>query len=137
MGYFLSKSNPRVYKLQEALGYYRGLPNVCWTICKNATSGDIIFIGQSGSEAGIYAKAIVASTPSFQEPDDKFWINRKDAIKPMWMAPLSYFVIHRLPVLERSLKMVPELTAVVKWLHSQGGTRHLNDAEGEALLRFI
>ena len=120
MSYYLSKSNPRVYKLQEALIHYRGLPDVYWTICKDAEIGDIIFIGQSGSEAGIYAKAIVASIPSLQEPDDKFWVNIKDTKEPMWMAHLSTLVIHRHPVLERILKTVPLLTAVVKWLHSQG-----------------
>jgi hypothetical protein len=137
MRYYLAKSNPDVYKLREALDYYRSVTDVSWTICKDAKPSDILFIGLSGEKAGIYAKAIVAGNPTFEELDDDFFINLKGARKLAWVARLWGLVPMKHPILEHHLKAFPVLERVAKWLHCQGKARHLSDEEGKALLRFI
>lgn len=138
MGYYLTKSNPDRYRLQDALSYYRSVSDVSWTICKDAEPGDILFIGQSGEQAGIYTRAIVASTTTFEAPDDHpFFVNPEDARKLAWMAPLESLDLIEHPVLERRLKAILVLERVAKWLHLQGAVRRLTDEEGEAIDRLI
>lgn len=137
MSYHLTKSNPSIYRLREALDYYRGVGDVSWTICKNAKPGDILFIGQSGEEAGIYAKAIVADYPTEENVDDNFWVDPGGAGVRAWMAPIEGLVPMKYPVLEPLLRKFPDLERVVKWLHRQGKACYLDDEEGEALLRFV
>jgi len=141
MRYYLAKSNPNVYQIREALDYYRSVADVSWTICKDAKPGDILFIGQSGKEAGIYAKAIVTGD-TFKAPYDfHFWLDPEEARKSAWFAPLESLVLMKHPILETALETAsrafPELKRVVKWLHSQGKVRLLSDEEGKALLRFV
>jgi len=138
MSYYLTKSNPNIYKLQDALNFYRGIPDVNWTTCKDAKPGDILFIGQAGEEAGIYARAIIASTTTFEAPEDHpFFVNPKDARKLAWMAPLEPFENLRHPILEPNLLAIPELKRIAKWLHLQGAVCHLSDEEGEAIDKLI
>ena len=138
MSYYLTKSNPNVYKLQDALNYYRNVADVSWTICKDAELGDILFIGQSGEEAGIYAKAIVADYACFEAPDDpRFWVNPEGARKAAWMAPLESLNLIEPPILEENLRATPKLGWVVEWLHRQGKACHLTDEKGEAIDRLI
>jgi len=137
MSYYLTKSNPKIYKLREALDYYRGIADISWTICKNAEPGDFLFIGQSGEEAGIYAKAIVADYTTFKELNDDFFIIPASVRKVAWVAPIEGLTPMRHPILESYLLAFPALEKVAKWLHCQGTTHHLSDEEGEALLRFV
>ena len=140
MSYYLTKSNPQVYKLREALSYYRSTPDidVYWTTPKYAEPGDILFIGQSGEKAGIYAKTIVASSPTREELDDKFWVNPEEvAGKLVYAAAIESLALMRTPILEPLLGRFSELERVAKWLHLQGAVLYLTDEEGEALLRFV
>jgi len=137
MSYYLTKSNPNVYKLRDALNFYRGISDVSWTTCKDAEPGDILFIGQSGEEAGIYARAIVASTTTLEAPDDNFFVNPEDARKLAWMATLEPFENLKHPLLEHNLKAILILERVVKLLHLQGTAYHLTEEEGEAIDRLI
>ena len=138
MSYYLTKSNPNVYKLRDALNSYRGMSDISWTTCKHAKPSDILFIGQSGEEAGIYARAIVASTTTFEAPDDHpFFVNPEDARKLAWMAPLEPFENLKHPILEHNLKAILILERVVKLLHLQGAAYHLTEEEGEAIDRLI
>ncbi|MCH8864892.1 MAG: hypothetical protein IIB13_05980, partial [Chloroflexi bacterium] len=92
----------------------------------------------SGKEAGIYARAIVASTTTFEAPDDHpFFVNHEDARKLAWMAPLEPFENLKHPILEHNLKAILILERVVKLLHLQGAAYHLTEEEGEALDKLI
>jgi len=137
MSYHLTKSNPNIYKLREALDYFRSVADVSWTICKDAKDGDILFIGQSGKEAGIYAKAFVADCATFEEPNDDFFIDLTGARKRAHVAPIESLALMKHPILEHHLKAFPTLERVAKWLHCEGKCCHLSDEEGEALLRFV
>ena len=138
MSYYLTKSNPNVYKLRDALDFYQGMSDISWTTCKHAKPGDILFIGQAGEEAGIYARAIVASTTILEAPDDHpFFVNPEDARKLAWMAPLEPFENLKHPILEYNLKAILILERIAKWLHLQGAACHLTDEEGEAIDRLI
>jgi len=131
------KSNPSIYRLREALDYYRSVAGVSWTICKNAEPGDILFVGQSGEEAGIYAKAIVADHATPEEVNDDFWVDPAGTRVSAWMAPIEGLTPMRHPLLESYLRAFPVLERAARWLHCQGKARHLSDEEGEASLRFI
>ncbi len=49
MSYYLTKSNPNVYRLQDALNFYHNeLGEMSWTVVKQAKRGDTLYIGQSG-----------------------------------------------------------------------------------------
>ena len=138
MKYCLTKSNPQVYKLRDALVYYRSHPDIepHWTICKHAEPGDILFIGKSGESAGIYAKAIVASTTEKEELGDKFWVNPEEvAGKLVYAAAIESLAPMRAS--EPLLRRFSELERVAEWLRSQGAVLYLTDEEGEALLRFV
>ncbi len=139
MSYYLTKSNPNVYKLQDAVNFYRGMSDVSWTTCKDAEPSDILFIGQSGEEAGIYARAIVASTTTLEAPNDNFFVNPEDARKLAlaWMAPLEPFENLKHPILEHNLKAILILERVVKLLHLRRTAYHLTEEEGEAIDRLI
>ena len=142
MSYYLTKSNPNVYKLRDALTFYRGMSDVSWTTCKPAKPGDILFIGQSGEEAGIYAREIVASTTTFEAPLEEpdhlpFFVNPEDARKLAWMALLEPFENLKHPILEHNLKAILILERVAKLLHIQGAAYHLTEEGGEAIDRLI
>ena len=138
MKYYLTKSNPRVYKLREALTYYRSHPEIelYWTVPKHVNSGDILFIGQSGKDAGIYAVAIIASIPTLEALGDDFFVD-PDIRITAWVARIESLTEKPHPALELSLKAFPILVRVAKWLRSQGAVRYLTDEEGEAIVRFV
>ena len=142
MSYYLTKSNPNVYKLRDALDSYRGMSDISWTTCKHAKPGDILFIGQSGEEAGIYAREIVASTTTFEAPLEEpdhlpFVVNPEDVSKLAWMALLEPFENLKHPILEHNLKAILILERIAKWLHLQGAVRRLTEEQGEAIDRLI
>jgi len=139
ISYHLAKSNPNTYKLREALDYYHSDLDISWTICKDAKDGDILFIGQSGKAAGIYAKACVVADATLEEVelDDDFFIDLAGARKRAHIAPIESLALMKHPILEHHLKAFPTLERVAKWLHCEGKCCHLSDEEGEALLRFV
>ncbi len=80
MKYYLTKSNPNVWKTQEYLkGLGTNVPDWWSDVCKDAEPRDPLFIGVSGENAGIYGKATIISCPCFDTPDLEFYINPQDA----------------------------------------------------------
>ncbi len=134
MEYYLTKSNPNTFRLKDYLATHP--TDSRWTICKNAKAGDTLYIGLSGSEAGIYAKATVTLKPIFAGEDSDFWVSPEEAAKQRWRTDIEISQI-RSPILERNLITIPELKRVAKWLHLQGGACHLTEKEAEALDRLI
>ncbi|MCL0094918.1 EVE domain-containing protein [Dehalococcoidales bacterium] len=82
MNYYLTKSNPNTFRLQDYLQVISPTEESRWTVCKDATPGDTLFIGLAGKEAGIYARATITSDPIFRGDDPDFWIDPKEAAKP-------------------------------------------------------
>jgi hypothetical protein len=75
MSCYLTKSNPNIE-------YLRGLevnaPDWWSDVCRDTKPGDVLFIGISGTDAGIYARAIIISYPRWDTPDPEFYVNPKD-----------------------------------------------------------
>ena len=136
MNYYLTKSNPNTFRLQDYLGMFPTASR--WTACKNAKPGDTLIIGLSGKKAGIYATAIITSTPTFGGEDPDCWINPEEAAKPRWRATIKFSenLIHH-PILEQNLMAIPELKRMAKWLHFQGATCYLTEEEAEAIEALI
>lgn len=136
MNYYLTKSNPNTFRLQDYLGTFPTTSR--WTVCKDAKPGDTLIIGLSGKEAGIYATATIASTSTFGGEDPDFWINPEEAAKARWRANIKFSenLIH-CPILEQNLMAIPELKRIAKWLHFQGATCHLTKEEAEAIDMLI
>lgn len=136
MNYYLTKSNPNVFRLQDFLA--TPLEGSRWTVCRDAKPGDILFIGLAGEEAGIYARATITAPPIHRGEDPDFWIDPKEAAKPRWRADIE-FSINRVqsPILEQNLAAIPELKRIAKWLHLQGASCHLTEQEAQLLNRLI
>ena len=138
MKYYLTKSNPNTFRLQDYLAHSPIPTESRWTVCKDAKPGDTLFIGLAGEEAGIYAKATITLTPTKGGEDPDFWIYPEEARKPRWRAEieLSQNRVNR-PILEQNLMAIPELKRISKWLHLQGAACHLTEEEAEALNKLI
>ena len=135
MNYYLTKSNPDTFRLQD---YLATSPKESrWTVCKDAKPGDTLFIGLSGEEAGIYAKATITSSPTYGGEVPDFWVNPEEAKKPRWRAEILFSTIRRRPILEQNLAAISELKRASKLLHRQGATCHLTEEEAVAMDRLI
>ena len=106
MSYYLTKSNPDIFRLQAFLG--TSPENARWTVCKDAKVGDTLFIGLSGKEAAIYATATITKLPTRGGEDPDFWIDPKETAKPRWRAEIEFSQILRSPILTETLITVPE-----------------------------
>lgn len=135
MNYYLTKSNPDTFRLQDYLA--TDPEESRWTVCKDAEPGDTLFIGLSGEEAGIYAKATITSPPTYGGEDPDFWISPEEAKKPRWRAEIEFSQIRRYPILEQNLMAISELKRMSKLLHRQGAACHLTEEEAEAIDRLI
>ena len=140
MSCYLTKSNPNVWRTQEYLeGLGTNVPDWWSDVCKHTEPGDILFIGISGKNAGIYAKATVISRPRWDTPDHEFYVNPED-IKERLGADIDAGSFHNRvdrPILEARLTEIPQLRRVAKWLHVQGACSRLTDDECEALNALI
>ncbi len=120
---YLTKSNPSIWRTQE---YLRSLgtnaPDWWSDVCKDAEPGDVLFIGISGKDAGIYAKATIRSHPHPDTPDLEFYVNPEDIHERLGADIDSDSFQNRVnrPILETRLMEIPELKRVAKWLHAQG-----------------
>lgn len=88
-------------------------------MCTHTKPGDMLFIGISGKNAGIYAKATVISRPCWDTPDHEFYVNPED-IRERLGADIDAGSFHNRvdrPVLEARLNEIPQLRRVAKWLH--------------------
>ncbi len=135
MNYYLTKSNPNTFRLQDYLA--EDPRESRWTVCKDAEPGDTLFIGLSGEEAGIYAMATITSNPILGPEEPDFWISPEEARKPRWRAEIEFSLIRRYPILEQNLMAISELKRVSKLLHRQGAACHLTEEEAEAIDRLI
>ena len=136
MNYYLTKSNPNTFRLQDYLA--TDPEESRWTVCKDAKPGDTLVIGLSGEEAGIYATATITSppTPGPESPDS--WVSPKEAAKPRWRAEIKFSRGQiRYPILEENLVAIPELKRIAKLLHRQGAVCHLTEEKAEAIDRLI
>ena len=136
MNYYLTKANQNTFRLQD---YLATSPKKSrWTVCKDAKSGDTLYIGLAGEKAGIYATAIITSTPIFTGEDADFWISPEEAAKPRWRADIELLDnrVHS-PILEQNLATIPELKRIAKWLHLQGAACHLTAEEAKAIDQLI
>jgi len=136
MNYYLTKSNPNTFRLQD---YLATCPTESrWTVCKDAKPGDTLFIALAGEEAGIYATATITSTPTPGPEGPDFWVSPEEAAKPRWRAEIEFsrgWI--RCPMLEENLVAIPELKRIAKLLHRQGAACHLTEEEAEAIDRLI
>lgn len=139
---YLSKSSPRIWKTRE---YLRGLdidmPDWWSDVCKDVQPGDTLFIGVSGEEAGIYARATIVSRARPDTPDREFYVNPKD-VKERLGADIDGNSFRNLlregrPILEDRLNAIPQLGRVARWLHVQGGCCRLSLGECEALNALV
>jgi hypothetical protein len=138
MAYYLTKSNPNKWRLKDYLkALDEGDPGWWSDVCKDAKPGDILFIGLSGGDAGIYAKANIISRPYLGIPDREYYINSKDVKQRLGVDVGSFHNLVDRPILEHSLLKIKELNRVARWLHVQGGNRHLTEKEGRVLNRLI
>jgi len=140
MSCYLTKSNPNVWKTQEYLtGSGTNVPDWWSDVCKHTEPGDILFIGISGINAGIYAKATVISRPRWDTPDHEFYVNPEDVKERLGADIDTGSFQNRVdrPILEARLTEIPELRRVAKWLHVQGACCRLTDDECEALNALI
>ncbi len=140
---YLTKSNPKKWRMLDYLRRMQlvtdELPDWWSDVCNDAEPGDTLFIGISGPDAGIYAKATIISTPYSDTPDDEFYVNPKDLVERLgaYIDIDSFRNLVDIPILESKLMEIPALRHVAKWLHVQGSRRKLTDEEGEALNRLI
>ncbi len=136
MGYHLTKSNPEKFNLQDCLDDIYSFD--CWTTGKKSKPDDVLFIGLSGKDAGIYIKAVITSKPIFQKPDGDGWTGPKEELRERWMAKV-HFPEKPIepPILEKELESNPKLIKIADWLHMQGAVRYLSDEEGKALEDMI
>lgn len=146
MSYLLTKSNPNKWRLKD---YLRDLdtddtewyPEWWSDVCKDTKPGDTLFIGVSGEEAGIYAKATIASLPCFRTIDEEYAVPPGSAKQRLGadieIDSFRNLIIHPPPVLESDLLRIPELKRIARWLHIQGAACHLTEEEGEAIDRLI
>ncbi len=106
-------------------------------MCKDTQPGDILFIGISGKDAGIYAKATVISCPRWDTPDREFYVNPEDIKERLGpnidADSFRNLILEDRPILEARLTEIPELRRVAKWLHVQGACCRLTEDEAEAL----
>ena len=132
MSYHLTKSNPEKFNLQDCLdGIYSFN---CWTTGKKSKLGDVLFIGLSGKDAGIYIEALITSEPILQKPDGDGWTGPKEELRERWMANIRFLEKPiEPPILERELESNPKLIRIADWLHMQGAVCYLSDEEGKAL----
>jgi len=140
MSYYLSKSNPSIFKIEACLEDWLASRSTegYWSICKDAKPGDILFIGASGKAAGIYAKAVVESPATFKPGEPDFWVSAERAGKPMWRADIR--ILKNLvgkQKTDRYLETIPNLMRVARWLHIQGQSCHLTQLEGRELDALI
>ncbi len=136
MSCYLTKSNPNIWKTQEYLkGLGTNMPDWWSDVCKDTRLGDILFIGISGKDAGIYAKTTVISCPRWDTPDREFYVNPED-VEERLGADINADSFRNL-VLEARPTEIPELRRVAKWLHVQGACCRLTEDEAEALNALI
>ena len=135
MNYYLTKSNPNTFRLQDYLA--TDPEESRWTVCKDAKPGDTLVIGLSGEEAGIYAVATITSNPILGPEEPDFWVSPEEAAKPRYRANIQFSHIRRRPIQEENLMRIPELKRVPKLLHRQGAACHLTEEEAEAINRLI
>jgi len=138
MSFYLTKSNPKIWKTQEYLRTLdMNVPDWWSDVCKDTNPGDILFIGISGPEAGIYARATVISRPRWDMPDREFYVKPEDTKERLGadIDPDSFrnLLLEGRPILEARLCEIPELKRVARLLHVQGGCCTLTEGEGEAL----
>lgn len=139
MSSYLTKVNPNKWRLQDYLTSLGTDIPECWSdVCRDAKPGDALFIGLSGKEAGIYAKATITSRPYYDYFYEEFYVNLEDAKQKRLGASIDSFQNKiDCPVFERDLLGIAELRRVARWLHVQGGCCHLTEEEAEALNRLI
>ena len=135
MNYYLTKSNPNTFRLQDYLA--TDPEESRWTVCKDAKPGDTLVIGLSGEEAGIYAMATITSNPLLGSEKPDFWVSPEEAAKPRYRAVIQFSHIRRRPIQEENLMRIPELKRVPKLLHRQGAACHLIREEMQAIDRLM
>ena len=138
MSYYLTKSNPNIFRLQDYLKTVSPGEKSRWRVCRKAKPGDTLFIGLAGKEAGIYAAATITSTPIARGGNPDLFISPEEAAKPRWRADIE-FSINRVqcPIPEQALAAIPELKPIAEWLHRQGACRYLTEKQGQILNRLI
>jgi len=105
----LSKCSPNEWDL---IGFLRsGAKEDIWTLTKTAKPNDLLFIGMSGPESGIYAVARVISSPSLTKSiSDDYTRNPKFPLKVKWRSKIR--IIQNLidsPVFDKQLEQIQEL----------------------------
>lgn len=137
MNYSVTKSNPDIWDLISFLD--SNIKTSDWTIVKTARPNDLLFIGLSGKDAGIYAVARVCSAPQLtSEQDDEFTKTKGWFEKPRWRSRVQIIKSKaNNPILEEELTNTFPLSDVSEWLHRQGASRLLFPEEAKALMKLF
>ena len=140
MEYCLVKTNPKTYDLIRCLEENETFEGWSWSVGARVQPGNILFIGLSGSQAGIYARATIAGRPNrgnITGDDLGYWIDLEEAKKERFYAAVSSFQKIGAPISEHKLRTHPTLIKVADWLRNQGAVKYLTDKEGKAIDRLL
>jgi hypothetical protein len=134
--YSISKCDPTIWDL---LGFLRSNEREqVWTIIKTAKPGDILFLGLSGTHAGIYAVGKVISQPRLMTTTvTPYTVDLTWPGKAKWRSRIR--IIKSLinsPVLEAQLRQNPDLVRIADWLHIQGTSTSLSPEQSIAIKKL-
>ncbi len=77
MAYWLFQSNPKYYKILDAIANLDQMPWLVTRYGQNMTVGDGVLVWIAGKDAGIYAIAEITATPEVlaEIPDAEYWLD--------------------------------------------------------------
>lgn len=109
-GSWIFQVNPKIYDLEGALGE---LPKIDWLVTsyrKEVCIGDLVFLWEAGSNAGIVALAQVIGEPSIREdPEEekRFYRKADNLDKPQWRVRLAIKQVLSNRILKERLRNHP------------------------------
>ncbi len=111
MAYWLFQSNPKYYRLLDAIKDLEQMPWLVTRYGKEMAIADQVIIWMSGTEAGIYALAQIIALPEILTtiPDAQYWF---DASRLQGKTQATIKFTHKLieqPLLKQELKQDPVL----------------------------
>ncbi|MGK7877709.1 MAG: EVE domain-containing protein [Xenococcaceae cyanobacterium] len=92
MAYWLFQSNPKYYRILDAIRELEQMPWLVTRYAKEMAVGDGVLVWMSGKEAGIYAIAEMIETPQVltEMPDANYWIDTSRFKKDKPHAKISF-----------------------------------------------